>query len=153
MSLFFVFCFNVEYNYFHYVLIQVSFLTKSSQLTASILEGGAKPFERANGMSIFGHMTKNESIQTQFNEVMLNHTSIVMKKLLKTYNGFESLSDGVLVDVGGGLGANLALILSNFPQLKGVNFDLPHVVSEAPKILGKLLFCTQNHKRFTTIIY
>uniref|UniRef100_A0A0D3DKS0 O-methyltransferase C-terminal domain-containing protein n=1 Tax=Brassica oleracea var. oleracea TaxID=109376 RepID=A0A0D3DKS0_BRAOL len=81
-------------------------------------------------------MEKNENIRAEFNEAMLNHTSIVMKKILKTYNGFNSLSGGVLVDVGGGLGANLALILSRLPKLKGVNFDLPHVVSEAPKIKG-----------------
>lgn len=81
-------------------------------------------------------MEKNENIRAEFHEAMLNHTSIVMKKILKTYNGFNSLSGGVLVDVGGGLGANLALILSRLPQLKGVNFDLPHVVSEAPKIKG-----------------
>lgn len=81
-------------------------------------------------------MEKNNNIQSEFNDAMLNHTSVVMKKILKTYNGFNSLSGGVLVDVGGGLGANLALILSRLPQLKGVNFDLPHVVSEAPKIKG-----------------
>ncbi|CAF2226167.1 hypothetical protein HID58_029015 [Brassica napus] len=107
-----------------------------SQLTASILEGGARPYERVYGDLIFKDMEKNENIRAEFHEAMLNHTSIVMKKILKTYNGFNSLSGGVLVDVGGGLGANLALILSRLPQLKGVNFDLPHVVSEAPKIKG-----------------
>ncbi|XP_056847972.1 caffeic acid 3-O-methyltransferase-like [Raphanus sativus] len=107
-----------------------------SQLTSSILEGGARPYERVCGDLIFMDMEKNNNIQSEFNDAMLNHTSVVMKKILKTYNGFNSLSGGVLVDVGGGLGANLALILSRLPQLKGVNFDLPHVVSEAPKIKG-----------------
>lgn len=109
---------------------------KSSQLTSSILEGGARPYERVCGDLIFKDMEKNNNIQSEFNDAMLNHTSVVMKKILRTYNGFNSLSGGVLVDVGGGLGANLALILSRLPQLKGVNFDLPHVVSEAPKIKG-----------------
>ncbi|VVA90595.1 unnamed protein product [Arabis nemorensis] len=81
--------------------MQVSFCTKRSHLTASILEGGLKPFERARGSSLFEHMAKNESALTEFNEMMVNHTSLLMKKLVKTYNGFESLSDGVLVDVGG----------------------------------------------------
>ncbi|KAF8098614.1 hypothetical protein N665_0262s0002 [Sinapis alba] len=107
-----------------------------SQLTASILEGGARPYERAFGALIFKNMNKNENMHTEFNDVMLNQTSLLMKKILKTYDGFDSLSGGVLVDVGGGLGANLALILSRLPQLRGVNFDLPHVVSEAPKIHG-----------------
>ncbi|CAN8294682.1 unnamed protein product [Cochlearia groenlandica] len=108
-----------------------------SRLTESILEGGETPYERAHGVSVFENMEKNESELIGFNEMMINHTSLVMKKILKTnYDGFESLSDGVLVDVGGNLGANLALIIAKYPQLKGVNFDLPHVVQEAPQIQG-----------------
>lgn len=49
-----------------------------------------------------------------------------------------------MVDVGGGLGANLSLILSRLPQLKGVNFDLPPVVSEAPKIHGNYFSIPEN---------
>ncbi|KAF8049211.1 hypothetical protein N665_2276s0004 [Sinapis alba] len=96
----------------------------------------SRPYERAFGALIFKNMNKNENMHTEFNDVMLNQTSLLMKKILKTYDGFDSLSGGVQVDVGGGLGANLALILSRLPQLRGVNFDLFHVVSEAPKIHG-----------------
>ncbi|KAF3600943.1 hypothetical protein F2Q69_00034527 [Brassica cretica] len=52
------------------------------------------------------------------------------------YDGFESLRDSTLVDVGGGIGTNLGQALSKFPHLKGINFDLPHIVSEAPQIHG-----------------
>ncbi|KAJ0967135.1 hypothetical protein J5N97_024052 [Dioscorea zingiberensis] len=65
---------------------------------------------------------------------MFNQTTLLMKKMLETYNGFESLK--VLVDVGGGLGATLGIILSKYPHIKGINFDLPFVVSEAPAIPG-----------------
>lgn len=87
---------------------------------------------------IFEYMKENENLKKSFNESMINHTSIVMKRILKNYDGFESLSD--LVDVGGCLGSNLTQILSKYPHIKGVNFDLPHIVKEAPQIHG-IFFC------------
>ncbi|CAA7057577.1 unnamed protein product [Microthlaspi erraticum] len=110
-----------------------------SHLTDAIREGGATTWDRAHGPLFFEHMKENEDSFESFNEAMMTHTSIVMKKILENYDGFESVGDCTLVDVGGGVGANLAQILSKFPHLKGVNFDLPHVVSEAPQIHGKLV--------------
>ncbi|KAF8051154.1 hypothetical protein N665_1790s0008 [Sinapis alba] len=109
-----------------------------SYLTESILEGGASAWERANGQGalIFEHMKKNESLQEDFNESMMSHTTVIMNKILEKYDGFESLRDCTVVDVGGSLGTNLSQVLSKFPHLKGISFDLPHVVSEAPQIHG-----------------
>ncbi|KAG2239147.1 hypothetical protein Bca52824_090007 [Brassica carinata] len=107
-----------------------------SYLTESILEGGASAWERANGAFLFEYMKKSESVKEDFNESMMSHTTIVMKKIFENYNGFESMRDCTLVDVGGGLGTSLSQALSRFPHLRGVNFDLPHIVSEAPQIHG-----------------
>ncbi|CAN7110341.1 unnamed protein product [Brassica rapa subsp. narinosa] len=107
-----------------------------SYLTESILEGGASAWERANGAFLFEYMKKTESVKEDFNESMMSHTTIVMKKIFENYDGFESMRDCTLVDVGGGLGTSLSQALSKFPHLKCVNFDLPHVVSEAPQIHG-----------------
>ena len=41
-------------------------------------------------------------------------------------------SVGSLVDVGGGTGSVLAEIVKSYPHIKGINFDLPHVVAMAP---------------------
>ncbi|KAI5345943.1 hypothetical protein L3X38_013820 [Prunus dulcis] len=41
-----------------------------------------------------------------------------------------------LVDVGGGLGVTLNLITSRYQHIKGINFDLPHVVNHAPSYPG-----------------
>ncbi|XP_056857321.1 LOW QUALITY PROTEIN: caffeic acid 3-O-methyltransferase 2-like, partial [Raphanus sativus] len=109
---------------------------KRSYLTDSILEGGASAWERANGAFLFEYMKKSESVKEDFNESMMSHTTIVMKKIFENYDGFESMRDCTLVDVGGGLGTSLSQALSKFPHLKGVNFDLPHIVSEAPQIHG-----------------
>ncbi|KAL1202077.1 Caffeic acid 3-O-methyltransferase [Cardamine amara subsp. amara] len=105
-----------------------------SYLTESIQEGGASALERVRGASVFEYMKENENAKKSFTEAMMNHTSIVMKKILQNYHGFEGISD--LVDVGGCLGSNLAQIVSKFPHIKCVNFDLPHIVKVAPKIHG-----------------
>ncbi|KAD4982146.1 hypothetical protein R6Q59_001731 [Mikania micrantha] len=47
---------------------------------------------------------------------------------------FEGLK--TLVDVGGGDGTALPMIVEACPWIKGFNFDLPHVVSVAPPCVG-----------------
>ena len=65
---------------------------------------------------------------------MKDHSTIVVKKILEKYNGFEGL--GSLVDVGGGTGATINTIVSKYPTIKGINFDLPHVIEDAPSYTG-----------------
>ncbi|XVF30757.1 hypothetical protein REPUB_Repub16aG0086100 [Reevesia pubescens] len=97
------------------------------------LEGGLS-FVRGFGMDLFEVLAKDRNLANTFNQSMSNHTAIVMKKVLEIYNGFEGLNQ--VVDVGGGLGTNLKLIVSKYPQIKGINFDLPLVVKEAPDVPG-----------------
>ncbi|KAG5603240.1 hypothetical protein H5410_034610 [Solanum commersonii] len=47
------------------------------------------------------------------------------------YNGKDSRMNGI-IDVGGGLGISLASIISKYPNIKGINFDLLHVIQDAP---------------------
>ena len=61
---------------------------------------------------------------------MINHTTLVVKKAIESYKGFEDIK--TLVDVGGGLGVTLELITSKYPHIKGINYDLPHVIEHAP---------------------
>ncbi|KAJ0512447.1 putative O-methyltransferase domain, S-adenosyl-L-methionine-dependent methyltransferase [Helianthus annuus] len=65
---------------------------------------------------------------------MHDRTKIVMKMILEKYKGFEGVKE--LIDVGGGLGVNLELIVSKYPNIKGINFDLPHVIKDAPPYPG-----------------
>ncbi|KAK4280172.1 hypothetical protein QN277_011830 [Acacia crassicarpa] len=57
-----------------------------------------------------------------------------MKQILKKYKGFEGIS--TLVDVAGGIGQSLKMIVSKYPSIQGINFDLPHVVHQAPSYPG-----------------
>ncbi|XXG77565.1 hypothetical protein AAC387_Pa08g1696 [Persea americana] len=102
-------------------------------LKDAVLEGGV-PFDKAYGMNAFEYPATDPRFNNVFNNGMLNHTTIVMKKILETYKGFEGLEE--VVDVGGGVGATLNAIISRYPHIKGINYDLPHVVAGAPALDG-----------------
>lgn len=102
-------------------------------MKGAILEGGV-PFNRVYGMHAFEYPIVDPRFNDVFNNAMANCTTIVMKRVLEIYEGFEHINK--LVDVGGGLGINLKLITSKYPQIHGVNFDLPHVLEHAPSYDG-----------------
>lgn len=86
------------------------------------------------GIHAFEYPAVDARFNNVFNNAMVNHTTIVIKELLKCYHGFENLKQ--LVDVGGGLGITLNMIVSKHPTVKGINFDLPHVIRHAPVYPG-----------------
>ena len=88
-------------------------------------------------MTAFEYHGTDPRFNKVFNRGMSDHSTITMKKILETFDGFEGLK--TLVDVGGGTGATLNMIVSKYPSMKGINFDLPHVVEDAPSYLGMTL--------------
>lgn len=102
-------------------------------LKDAIMEGG-RAFEMAHGVHQFEYLGLDPQFSELFNRSLIHHTSIVMKKVLHSYKGFENLN--TLVDVGGGLGYNLSLITSKYPKIKAINFDLPHAIQHAPPYPG-----------------
>ncbi|KAK4578141.1 hypothetical protein RGQ29_028328 [Quercus rubra] len=109
------------------------FIKSWSQLNNAILEGGI-PFNRTYGTHVFKYPDLDPKFNKVFNAAMFNHTTIVIKKILESYKGFEQLRQ--LVDVGGGLGVTINLITTRYPNIKGINFDLPHVIQHAPPYPG-----------------
>ncbi|GAY64884.1 hypothetical protein CUMW_237030, partial [Citrus unshiu] len=74
-----------------------------------VLMEGTVPFMRAhNGLHLFDYASKDARLQNLFNQSMHNHTAI----------GFEELNE--LVDVAGGLGVNMSLIVNTYSQIRGV---------------------------------
>ncbi|KAL6972192.1 Caffeic acid 3-O-methyltransferase 1 [Sarracenia purpurea var. burkii] len=99
----------------------------------AVLDGGI-PFNKAYGVTIFEYHNTDPRFNKVFNQGMSNHSTITMKKILDTYQGFEGLT--TLVDVGGGTGATLNMIRSKYPSIRSINFDLPHVIEDAPSYQG-----------------
>ncbi|RZR86464.1 hypothetical protein BHM03_00013666 [Ensete ventricosum] len=104
-------------------------------LKGSVLDGGL-PVMAAYGMSPFDYLGTDPRFNKLFNEAMRGHTAVIVNQLLRTYGGFDDVK--VLVDVGGGVGATLGMITSRHPHIKGINLDLPHVISEAQPLPGLL---------------
>ncbi|KAI6672512.1 hypothetical protein NL676_000418 [Syzygium grande] len=102
-------------------------------LKDAILEGGV-PFNKAYGMTAFEYPRTDPRFNKLFNKAMSDVSTIIMKKVLETYKGFEGLKS--VVDIGGGTGAVLNMIVSKYPSIKGINFDLPHVIANAPSCHG-----------------
>nr|WEG19587.1 caffeic acid O-methyltransferase [Picea asperata] len=98
-------------------------------LKDAVLEG-SQPFTKAHGMNAFEYPAKDQRFNRVFNRGMSEHSTMLMNKILDTYQGFKEVQE--LVDVGGGVGSTLNLIVSRYPHISGINFDMPHVVTDAP---------------------
>ncbi|KAE8722088.1 Caffeic acid 3-O-methyltransferase 1 [Hibiscus syriacus] len=110
------------------------FLDSWYHLKDAILEGGTA-FNRAHdGAHAFEYIASDARFNQVFNTAMLNSSSIDSKELLSSYKGFDGIKQ--LVDVGGNLGMMLHHITSKYPNIKGINFDLPHVIQRAPTYPG-----------------
>ncbi|KAJ6851428.1 caffeic acid 3-O-methyltransferase-like isoform X2 [Iris pallida] len=109
------------------------FLDSWQELKYGVVEG-VVPFEKAHGMSFFEYQGAHPSFGRVFNQGMSYSSSVLLKKMLDTYTGFQGVKE--LVDVAGGVGTTLRTIVARFPHIKGTNFDLPHVISDAPPISG-----------------
>ncbi|KAH1040467.1 hypothetical protein J1N35_042210 [Gossypium stocksii] len=100
-------------------------------LSARVLETGNEisPFEVANGKDPWSYFETNPEL---FNDAMACDTRLTVPATIK---GCPEVFDGVesLVDVGGGTGTALSLLVKAFPWIRGINFDLPHVVAVSPK--------------------
>ncbi|KAJ7951394.1 Caffeic acid O-methyltransferase [Quillaja saponaria] len=103
------------------------------QMKEAIVEGGVS-FIRVHGTHPFAYAGLDSRFSDLFHNAMINHTTLIIKKTLESYGGFRHLN--TLVDVAGGLGVTLNLITSKYPHIKGINFDLPHVIHRAPSYPG-----------------
>lgn len=109
-------------------------INRRYQFKDAIIEGGI-PFNKAHGMHAFQYPAIDDRFNDVFNKGMYNSTTLIMKMVLQVYKGFEEIQE--VVDVGGGFGQTLATIISKYPHIKGINFDLPHVIKDASPIAGK----------------
>ncbi|KAL1137087.1 hypothetical protein V6Z11_A12G283400, partial [Gossypium hirsutum] len=86
----------------------------------AVLEDGI-PFNKTSGDQWWYDRTDSK-LNKIFNKGMFDHSTFAMKKILEIYGGFEGLK--TLVDVGG------------WYRSHGINFDLPHVIENAPTYPG-----------------
>jgi SAM-dependent methyltransferase len=94
----------------------------------SSLESGEPAFRRRGVADSFAHMAEHPEEAAIFDKAMANFTRQIAPVLAAAYDfsGF-----GMIVDVGGGNGVLLEGILEANPRLRGIVFDLAHVVERA----------------------
>ncbi|PPS08635.1 hypothetical protein GOBAR_AA12031 [Gossypium barbadense] len=102
-------------------------------LKDAVLEGGS-PFNKAHGVKTSEYMKKDPRFGSIFKAAMMDYNKLFVEEMLKSYRGFDGLNS--LVDVGGGNGFILHSIVSKYPTIKGINFDLPHVIDKSPSYPG-----------------
>ena len=97
------------------------------------VETGKSGFEKSMGMPIFDWMAKHPEIASLFSETMIGFHGQEPAAVADAYD-FSGLP--TLVDVGGACGFLLATLLRRNPASRGILFDLPHVVRDAPPLLA-----------------
>jgi SAM-dependent methyltransferase len=96
------------------------------------LETGKTGFEKAWGMPIFEYLAQHPDEASYFSEAMVGFHGAEPPAVAKAYD-FSAIK--TVVDVGGATGNMLAAILSHYPATRGILFDRPHVVGDAPALL------------------
>ena len=96
-----------------------------NDLTTSI-RTGEPAFRRVYGKSFFEHLESAPDHAAAFDHAMHGVSSTETAALLASY---DFTGARVLVDVGGGDGTLLRAILGKHPALRGVVYDLEHVVA------------------------
>jgi hypothetical protein len=103
-----------------------------SDLLGTVRAGGGGA-ERALGTGLFEFYATHPE-QSEIHDQAMR--AISAAQVAAVLSAMDFSQAGVVVDVGGGTGELLAAILAATPTLRGVLFDLPHVVAHAPCVLS-----------------
>ncbi len=95
-------------------------------------ETGKPAFEKAWGMPMFDYLAQHPEAASLFSEAMVGFHGSEPPTVADAYD-FSDVR--TVVDVGGATGNMLAAILSRHTGVRGVLYDLPHVVRDAPALL------------------
>jgi hypothetical protein len=89
---------------------------------------GMPAFDHVFGVPIFEYLSKNPQVAAVFDDAM---TSISAAEARATSDAYDFKGIETLMDVAGGHGLLLATVLRRHKKIRGVLFDLPHVVAGA----------------------
>jgi O-methyltransferase domain/Dimerisation domain len=95
-------------------------------------QAGQPGFERIYGKPYFDYLAENPEPARVFHDAMTSFSASVSVAVV---DGYDFTGIKKLIDVGGGHGLLLAAILEKYPQMKGVLFDAPEVITGAKSVL------------------
>jgi len=97
------------------------------------VRGGGGGAERTLGMSLFDFYAAHPE-ESRIHDQSMRATSAAQVAAL--VGAFDFSQAGVVIDVGGGTGELLAAVLAANSSLRGILFDLPHVVAHARSVFS-----------------
>ena len=97
------------------------------------VETGKTGFEKANGMALFDYLAQHHEEASLFSEMMVGIHNQEPPAVAAAYD-FSAFS--TIVDIGGATGNMLSAILAAHAGPRGILFDRPHVVKDAPTLLA-----------------
>src|SRR6478736_8156914 len=103
-----------------------------SEIAYSI-QTGKRAFDKVFGEPIFDYLGGHPDQARIFDAAMVGIHGRESSSILEAYD-FSGI--GALADIGGGNGSQITAILQKLTQMKGVLFDLPHVVDRARDSMG-----------------
>jgi len=98
------------------------------------IQTGKIAFEKVFGKPIFDYLSDNPDKARIFDAAMVGIHGRESNSVLDAYD-LSELS--VVADIGGGNGSQLTTVLEKHTNVKGILFDLPHVVDRAKERLEK----------------
>ena len=96
------------------------------------VQTGKTGFEKAQGLAFFDYLAQHPEDASLFSEMMVGLNDQEPPAVAAAYD-FSIFQ--AIVDVGGATGNMLAAVLSRHAGPRGILFDRPHVVKDAPALL------------------
>ena len=96
------------------------------------VQTGRPGLEQALGMPIFDWLAQRPEEASLFSETMVSFHGAEPAAVAVAYD-FSNMA--TIIDVGGATGNLLSAILGKYPRSRGILYDLPHVVRDAPKLI------------------
>ena len=96
------------------------------------IKTGKPSFEKVFGMPVFEWLAKHPVEASMFSETMAGFHAAEPETVADAYDFSQAET---VVDIGGATGNLLAAILSHHREPRGILFDLPHVVADAPALI------------------
>ena len=107
-------------------------MTRPFEHIVSCVQTGETGFVTAFGVPVFGYLSTRPTEAAMFSETMVGIHGTEPPAVAAAYD-FSTFD--TVVDVGGATGNMLASILTKHAKPRGILFDQPHVVGEAPALL------------------
>lgn len=116
---------NEENNFHHMALLWGEEFYAAWGKGLEALDTNKPAFDTFYSMNLFTYLSNNEQVAQSFDHAMFSMAKVICPAVV------EKISlDGIktVTDVGGGGGFLLEKLLTRYPSVTGVLFDLPHVI-------------------------